>query len=105
MVLKESVNFIGSDVFGVYDDVAEQLLFELFGCVSPGNKCVNHCILGVVAHECGVGDEGGHAFHVLRHKPSTPIKVIEMLSEVEVIECEHCRTDGAFEEVVHGMEI
>jgi len=50
----------------------------------------------------GVGQEGGKSLYVLRHKPSAPIEVIEMLSEVEVVECKHSCTDGTLKEVVHG---
>ena len=45
--------------------------------------------------------------HVLRHKPSAPIEVVESLPKVEVVEEQHSCTDGTFEEVVHeiGFEV
>ena len=91
------------EVFGVNDDVIEQLLFELFGIVCPCNELVDGklCRGGVSLWD--VRENGSHPLHVVRHKPSAPIQVVEPLAEVEVVEEEHRRTDGAFEEVVHGV--
>ena len=39
-------------------------------------------------------------FHVLRHKSSAPIEVIEMLPEVQVVEEEDCTSYGLRKEIV-----
>ena len=76
-----------------------------------------YCVVGVVVEEIddvlnvvrvcirGVREQGGKALHILGHKPSRSVEHGEVLAEVEVVEEEHRRTDGAFEEVVHEMEI
>ena len=50
-----------------------------------------------------VREQGGKAFDVLGDKSGRTVEHSEVLTEVEVVEVEHRRTDGAFEEVVHEI--
>jgi len=54
-----------------------------------------------------VREQGGKALDVLGYKSCGSVEHVQVLAEVEVVEEEHRRTDGAFEEVVHciGFEV
>ena len=47
--------------------------------------------------------EGRPSLDVLGYKSGRTVEHVQVLAEVEVVEEEHRRTDGAFEEVVHGV--
>jgi len=80
-------------------------LVDVFDLVSEEHQLVDDCanVFSVsVRHRC---EEGGKALHILRHKPSAPIEVIESLAEVEVVEEQHSCTYGTLKEVVHGIGV
>jgi hypothetical protein len=94
----------GSQIFAVLRLHVRIVLVSLlciFGIVCPRNELVDGKLRSSGVSLWYVREDGGKALYVLRHKPSTPIEVIESLPVVEVVEVEHRRTDGARKEVVH----